>query len=400
MQELVAQTWREGLPSGAAFEQLLQFRVRREHVLSDFCGQLWWRLCNKPQCLRLPLTVEFAGELGIDEGGLRKECLQLLLRQLYERTSLFTELEELPGHLWFSAAPDCWSKGPIPDEESPPELYSPDWKDHLPQLAGAIVGLATYNGIYLDLRLHPLIYRFLVKREARTSFEDLAAVHPTLHRSLQRVREAGGADLGLTWNVRLPGVNTDYDLKSGTFCDATATSDEELVQASELGRFAEAYAESVLVGAMRSRVDGFLRSALAGMAVGKAFPLCTATDLELMLCGSPDIGDFKELERSCTYANGLAAESPTVKYLWHVVHGMSEIAKRKLLLFSTGCDRVPISGLKALNFVVALSTASSDHLPTANTCINQLNLPEYTSAEMTRQRLYAALEHHSGFGFA
>lgn len=43
MQEFVAQTWRQGLPVEATFEQLIQFRVRREHLLSDFCGQVWWR---------------------------------------------------------------------------------------------------------------------------------------------------------------------------------------------------------------------------------------------------------------------------------------------------------------------------------------------------------------------
>merc|ERR1712054_253959 len=95
MQEMVALTYRQGLPVEATFEQLVQFRVRREHLLSDFCGQLWWRMQNLPACLSLPLSVEFVGELGIDAGGLRKECLQLVLKQIYECSRLFCGLEEL-----------------------------------------------------------------------------------------------------------------------------------------------------------------------------------------------------------------------------------------------------------------------------------------------------------------
>merc|ERR1711997_171513 len=122
----------------------------------------------------------------------------------------------------------------------------------------------------------------------------------------------------------------------------------------------------------------------------------SANDLELLICGSPDLGQFQELEASCSYANGYSTDSPTIQFFWQVVHNMSEIWKRKLLLFCTGCDRAPILGLKALNFVISLSAADVDHLPTANTCVNQLNLPQYRSLEITRDRLYASLEHHTG----
>lgn len=34
------------------------------------------------------------------------------------------------------------------------------------------------------------------------------------------------------------------------------------------------------------------------------------------------------------------------------------------------------------------------------TWLRRLNLPEYASPEMVRDRFHAALEHHTGFGFA
>ncbi|CAE8585827.1 unnamed protein product, partial [Polarella glacialis] len=328
--------------------------VRRQHLLSDFCGQLWWRLCNLPQCLSVPLSVVFVGELGIDAGGLRKECLQLVLRQLCELTSLFTELEELPGLLWFKPTADYWNKGFIPQGD---EGHDIEWSKHLPEIAGAIVGLAAFNSIYLDLRLHPSIYRFFVQRSVQSNFEDLRAMHPTLHRSLVSLKKADIRSMELSWSVRLPGASTDVDLSRGEQVDPVKPG-------LELEQFASAYAEAALVGGVRFQLEGFVRTAVAGMAVGPAYSLCSAHDLELLVCGLPDIGNFRELEASCTYSNGLTAESATVRFFWQVVHEMAEIWKRKLLLFCTGSDRVPILGLKALGFVVSYSSADLDHLPT------------------------------------
>ena len=56
--------------------------------------------------------------------------------------------------------------------------------------AGAILGLAAFNSIYLDARLHPLIYRFLVQRSVSVSPEDLQTMHPTLSGTAMGPRSA------------------------------------------------------------------------------------------------------------------------------------------------------------------------------------------------------------------
>eukprot|EP00913_Durusdinium_trenchii_P035121 g32855.t1 len=102
----------------------------------------------------------------------------------------------------------------------------------------------------------------------------------------------------------------------------------EEVEAEELEHFINEYAQGALYGGSEEQVKAFVQSALLCMAVGPAFSLCTANDLELL-----------ELELSCIYANGYHADHLVVKTFWRVVHGMSEIWRRKLLLFCTGCDR-------------------------------------------------------------
>ena len=72
--------------------------------------------------------------------------------------------------------------------------------------------------------------------------------------------------------------------------------------------------------------------------------------------------------------------------------------KRKVLLFVTGSDRVPIKGLASLPFCIQRSGDNSERLPTAHSCFNILDLPEYSSKIILAERLSVALRHTEGFG--
>jgi ubiquitin-protein ligase E3 A len=72
--------------------------------------------------------------------------------------------------------------------------------------------------------------------------------------------------------------------------------------------------------------------------------------------------------------------------------------KRKLLLFVTASDRIPLNGLQSLTFVIQRNGPDSDRLPTALTCFGRLLLPEYASQEKLRERLVTAIENAAGFG--
>ena len=70
-------------------------------------------------------------------------------------------------------------------------------------------------------------------------------------------------------------------------------------------------------------------------------------ELELIICGTQNL-DFFELEKAARYEDGYDKDSITIKYLWEVVHCLSEEEKKKFLFFLTGCDRAPINGLGKL----------------------------------------------------
>ncbi|CAL4082500.1 unnamed protein product, partial [Meganyctiphanes norvegica] len=120
-------------------------------------------------------------------------------------------------------------------------------------------------------------------------------------------------------------------------------------------------------------------------------------ELELLVCGSQQY-DFMELMKSSEYDGGYSSESPVIQQFWELVHDMSDDDKKKLLQFTTGSARVPVGGLARLKLIIARHGPDTDRLPTAHTCFNVLLLPEYSSKEKLKDRLYKAIKYSQGFG--
>ena len=73
---------------------------------------------------------------------------------------------------------------------------------------------------------------------------------------------------------------------------------------------------------------------------------------------------------------------------------------RKLLEFVTASDRVPVGGMRNLQFTLQRNGIDDGHLPSSYTCYGILLLPEYSSREVLKDKLAMALENSKGFGFA
>ncbi len=83
-----------------------------------------------------------------------------------------------------------------------------------------------------------------------------------------------------------------------------------------------------------------------------------------------------------------------------MAHAWTSEQKKKFLAFTTGSDRVPISGLGSVPLVIQRNGEDSDRLPTASTCYNVLLLPEYSSKEKLAQLMTSAIDNFEGFGLA
>jgi len=76
---------------------------------------------------------------------------------------------------------------------------------------------------------------------------------------------------------------------------------------------------------------------------------------------------------------------------------MTDEYKLKFLLFLTGTERVPVRGMKSLQFVIQSTHGGDQFLPVAHTCFNLLDLPLYRDIETLRSKLMYAIEQTEGF---
>ncbi|CAB4021746.1 probable E3 ubiquitin- ligase HERC4, partial [Paramuricea clavata] len=93
---------------------------------------------------------------------------------------------------------------------------------------------------------------------------------------------------------------------------------------------------------------------------------------------------------------------PVIQNFWNVFNVFDMTNKKKFLVFLTGTDRVPITGIRSLKIKIqpVSGGVNNEHLPVAHTCFNLLDLPRYPTKEMMKQKVEQAISYSSGFGLA
>ncbi len=153
-----------------------------------------------------------------------------------------------------------------------------------------------------------------------------------------------------------------------------------------------------------SKIDAFLEGFYT-LIPPELISIFDPHQLELLICGLPDI-DIDDL-RAHTMYQGYKLSDPPITHLWSVLRTFSKEEKALFLQFVTGTSKVPLEGFRALQgngetkpFNIH-KAYDKELLPTAHTCFNQLDLPEYdTENDMRKKLLIAIHEGSEGFAFA
>uniref|UniRef100_A0A8C3S063 Probable E3 ubiquitin-protein ligase HECTD2 n=1 Tax=Chelydra serpentina TaxID=8475 RepID=A0A8C3S063_CHESE len=331
----------------------LNLKVRRMHLVSDSLDEL----TRKSADLKKKLKVTFVGEAGLDMGGLTKEWFLLLIRQIFHPDyGMFTYHKDSHCH-WFSS-------------------YKCDNYSEF-RLVGALMGLAVYNSITLDIRFPPCCYKKLLSPPivpcdqntpvgiSDVSLDDLCHIMPELAHGLRELlsyEDNVEEDFYSTFQVFQEefGVIKSYNLKPG--------------------------GDKIPVSAQNRKV----------LSLNHISILLRPEEVEILVCGSPEL-DMYALQRNTQY-DGYLKTDLTIRYFWEVVLGFPLDLQKKLLHFTTGSDRVPVGGMADLNFKISKSETSTNWLPVAHTCFNQLCLPPYKSKKELKQKLIIGISNAEGFG--
>ncbi|KAG0215073.1 hypothetical protein BGX33_001508 [Mortierella sp. NVP41] len=358
----------------------LQMNVRREMVFIDSFTQLQSRSGEEIKYSKL--NVHFHGEEGVDAGGVTREWFQVLARQMFN-----------PDYAMFKTS----AADKLTYQPNRASWVNPD---HLLffKFIGRVIGKAIYDGRLLDAYFTRSFYKHILGRPV--DYRDVEAVDPEYYKSLVWMLENDITDIvDETFSVETDdfGNMKTVDLKpNGRNIPVTEENKHEYVKY---------ITEQKLTLAIKDQIHSFLQG-FHEIIPAHLISIFNEQELELLISGLPDI-DVDEWKNNTEYQNYTQA-SPQIQYFWRAVRSFDQTERAKLLQFVTGTSKVPLGGFSQLQGIAGIQKfqihkdfSSTKRLPSAHTCFNQLDLPEYETYDELRQQLLTAIsECSTGFAFA
>lgn len=357
----------------------VQLNVRRPHVFEDSFHSLARRTGDELKYGKL--SVRFYDEEGVDAGGVTREWLTILVKQMLD-----------PNYALFT--------GSAADSKTyQPNRASAINPDHLGffTFCGRVIGKALYDGRVVDAYFTLAFYKHLLGTSVGLS--DLESVDPDHHRSLKWMLDNDiDGIFELTFSVEADdfGSTRIVDLKpDGRNLPVTNENKAEYVQLLVQNR---------LTVSIKDQIEAF-KKGFDEIIPRDLVRIFSATELQLLLNGLPDIN--VEDWRANTELHQFQQSDSTVTWFWRAVRSFDQEERAKLLQFSTGSSRVPLEGFGALQGAQGptkfslVNAHTKNILPSAHTCFNQIDLPSYDSYDDLRRMLLIAINEGSeGFGFA
>ncbi|KAL9104763.1 MAG: hypothetical protein Q9163_000313 [Psora crenata] len=359
----------------------LQLAVRRDQVFLDSFKALSFKTGDEIKYGKL--SIRFAGEEGVDAGGVTREWFQVLSRQMFN-----------PDYALFI---------PVASDRTTfhPNKLSSVNEEHLMffKFIGRIIGKALYEGRALDCHFSRAVYKRILGKTV--SIKDMETLDLDYYKSLLWMLENDITEIITeTMSVQTDdfGVTDVVDLvPNGRKIPVTEENKQEYVQL---------VVEYRLTGSVQSQLEKFLEG-FHDIVPPELISIFDEQELELLISGLPDI-DVDDWKNHTEYHNYQVA-SPQIQWFWRAVRSFDKEERAKLLQFVTGTSKVPLNGfgqLEGMNgfsrFNIHRDYGNKDRLPSSHTCFNpELDLPEYESYETLRRQLYTAMTAGSEyFGFA
>ena len=390
----------------------LRLRLRRDDLLGTTIESLGAFSEVGVRCgvLKQELIIEYRGEAGLDAGGLRRQFFDLFT----------SELKTSP--LWA-----CTAAGGLRPADAAAAggggaaaaAAAAAARAHM-VTCGRVCGMALYQELHrrrgsveemIEGRAAPpnllgaAFARYFIRavqHDVPTSLAELQAelraetleAHPD-YRAGGEILARSVAESGLqdATFVRAVG-DVEVPLVAGGEAIAVTDSNvrewlERLLRSELVESFAEAAADfrqGLLDVIGVGRVDG--RHAEMSRWTTPHFFMLTAEELQVQWSGAPVSATcIEELKRVAVVHVDVEAQAG---WLWEVMHALDDAQRTKFFRFVTGSSRRPPEGIA--DFRIGPKAGGDGAFPFAHACANALDMPSYSSKEILRRQLEAAVE--------
>ena len=342
------------------------WKVTRHFLQSD-----WARL----------FEIYFDGELGVDQGGLRREWYEVLTRHIFN-----------PDNEMFLPIEDGQSLQPNPHPPSHIKLK------HY-RMAGKLVGKALYESAMGDT------YRLnLNARLARSFLAQMIGIgtHYTM-------LEEDAPDL---WRNKIQYIlSNDVDFLELTFTqeevrgkqvesvDLVTGGSRLAVTEANKKTYVQAVAQHLLTSRVKAQLAAFLEG-LHTLVPDSLLSLWDESELELLLCGVREYS-LADLQAAHTIVGlPVGRFGLVLGWLWQVLSHLGPEDWARFVRFCTGSSLLPPGGWAELkpHLQISWSGAERGSLPSSHTCFNMIVLPDVQDYhQLERVLLLAVREGSEGF---
>lgn len=358
----------------------LGIHVRRDNVFEESFRELHRRTAEE---WKNRFFVVFEEEEGQDAGGLLREWYTIISREIFNPMyALFTTSPGDRVTYMINSASHCNT-------------------NHLTyfKFVGRVIAKAIYDNKLLDCYFTRSFYKHILGKPVK--YTDMESEDYSFYQGLVFLLEHDVKELGyeLTFSVEVRefGVTEVRELKpNGANVPVTEENKHEYVRL---------VCQEKMTGSIRKQLNAFLEG-FYDIIPKRLISIFNEQELELLISGLPNI-DIDDLKASTEYHKYLP-NSLQIQWFWRALRSFDQADRAKLLQFVTGTSKVPLQGFASLEgmngvqkFQIHRDERSTDRLPSAHTCFNQLDLPVYETYDKLRYMLLKAIQECSeGFGLA
>jgi hypothetical protein len=355
--------------------KIVQISVRRAQVLEDSFRQL---LCQSPAIWLGSWRINFLNEDGVDGGGLLREWFTIVTGQLFD-----------PHWALFLPTVSGRSFQPNPGSHTNSE--------HLQyfDFAGRFFAIALMNRINLAAHLAiPFLKQLVGDDITLNDLEDIdSKLYSAMGWLLNNSVENFPSELMFVADEQQVGVHQEVELKPGGA--SIPVTDENKME------FVELMVDHVLKRRIEPQITAFA-VAFYSLVPREDISILDAKELDVMICGE-DLIDVDDWFKNCTFCEHYSKDHPVIQRFFQVIRKWSQEDLAKLLLFITGCSRVPFGGFRRFYEsgvpIQIQRDPDSDRLIHAHTCANTLSLPEYKTEDEMNEKLMYAVTNCTEYGF-
>ncbi|KAG1653506.1 E3 ubiquitin-protein ligase HUWE1 [Nymphon striatum] len=358
----------------------LAVHIRREQVFEDSYRDLHRRPAEE---WKNRFYIVFEGEEGQDAGGLLREWYMIVSREIFN-----------PNYALFTTSPGDRVTYMI----NPSSHCNSNHLSYF-KFVGRVIAKAIYDNKLLDCYFTRSFYNHILGKPVKHT--DMESEDYAFYQGLVFLLENGvkelGYDLSFSTEVQEFGVTEARDLKpDGRNLYVTEENKNEYVRL---------VCQMKMTGAIRKQINSFLEG-FYDIIPKRLISIFNEQELELLISGLPVI-DIDDLKANTEY-HKYQPNSLQIQWFWRALRSFDQADRAKFLQFVTGTSKVPLQGFATLEgmngtqkFQIHRDDRSTDRLPSAHTCFNQLDLPAYETYDKLKQMLLIAVHECSeGFGFA